>query len=891
MERNLFKFIWRYSKPQQLYLLVFIAISWPIGYLIYDIPKDIINRAIGPPSLGEDPPYTLEKFDTTILSMDNPNLFLLVLCIAFLSMVVTNNALKFHIGVYKGRLAERLLRRLRYDLYARILRFPLPHFKRVSQGELISMISTEAEQVGNFTGSAFVDPIFLGGQLVVTLLFILIQNPFLGIAALAFYPVQMYFIPKLQKNISQLAKQRLREVRRMSDHIGESVSGIVEVHVHDTAMFERSRFANRLGVIFGIRYEIFRRKFFIKFINNFIDKMAPFLFYLIGGFFVIQGELTIGALMAVIAAHKDMSAPWKEILNWYQQREDARVKYDQVVIQFDPEDMLDQALQDHEPDDPQPLSGDLELNNVGLIDEDGIRRLSNIVLRLGLDQHVAVVGAPNSGKDHLAMLLARLERPTSGRIGICGNNLAELPEAVTGRRISFVGANAVLQSATVRDNLVYALKHRPQRPVEYDGAETRRRQGELDEARQSGNTELDYNADWIDFGEVGVDSHASLQEQLISVLDAVDMTDDIYNMGLRGSVDPVARPDLADNILQARRALRDRLREPEYAELVEPIDRESYNTNASVAENLLFGTPVGDRFDLENLAANEYVLSVLRQAELYEDFLDVGRQVAETMVEIFADLPPGHEFFEQFSFIESDDLPEFQAILARAEHKALGELSEEDRAHLLSLPFKLVPARHRLGLIDESRRQRLLEARRLFARNLPDDLKGSVEFFDPERYNAAASLQDNILFGRVVYGQAQGAERIGALIAETLDARGLRASVMEVGLDFQVGVGGSRLSSVQRQKLAVARSILRRPDLLIVNEATAVLDPTSQKRLIDKVLELRDGKGVIWVLNLAPLAERFRRIVVMRDGRVVEQGSYAELNKEGRAFHALLQSA
>ena len=60
-----------------------------------------------------------------------------------------------------------------------------------------------------------------------------------------------------------------------------------------------------------------------------------------GGYLAIQGELSVGALIAVISAHKDMNAPWKELLAYYQQREDARIKYETVVEQFDPRGMID----------------------------------------------------------------------------------------------------------------------------------------------------------------------------------------------------------------------------------------------------------------------------------------------------------------------------------------------------------------------------------------------------------------------------------------------------------------------------------------------------------------------------------------------------------------------
>ncbi len=886
MDKSLFRFIWRHSRRQQIILLVLTVVTYPLGFLLYDIPKAIINRAIG----GDGPPFSAPILGLE-LSFDMAQIpFLVMLCFAFLAVVLLNNGLKYVINVYKGTLAEQLLRRMRYQLYARVLRFPLPHFKRVSQGELISMITGEAEQVGNFTAGAFADPALLGGQWLVALGFILIQDPLLGAAALALYPIQIIVIPRLQKRVSQLAKARLREVRALSDHIGESVAGAVEVHAHDTSQYELSRFTHRMGRIYAIRLEIFRRKYMIKFLNNFMDKLAPFFFYLIGGVLVVQGNLTLGALVVVISAHKDMAGPWKELLGWYQQREDARVKYEQVVSQFSPENMIDPALQSAEPEDEAGLSGEIQLDNVTLVDEDEVRRLANVGFNAPLSGHVAVVGHANSNKEYLALVLARLAVATQGRVRIGGKNLADLPEAVTGRRIAYVGQNTVLQSSSVRDNLLYGLKHRPMRPATYSEEEAVARVAELAAAVRTGNSDYDYGADWVDLAAVEAADEAALFEYLVGALDVVDLGDDVYQLGLRSTIDPTARPDIADNVLRARGALLERLRDESYAALVEPFDRTRYNSNASVAENLMFGNPVGNGFDVERLAENSYVLQVLRDADLYDELLEMGRKLAGTMIEIFADLPPGHEFFEQYSFISSDDLPLYQAVVARAE-RGVEELSDEDKTMLLSLPFKLIPAQHRLGLADDKTfQERVLKAREKFEADLPAELRGSVEFFDREKYNSSASLQDNILFGKVAYGQAQAAQAIGALITKTLDEHGLRGSVMLAGLDFQVGVGGSRLSSVQRQKLAIARAVLKRPDLLVLNDAAAGMDAQSQQRLLSRVLAARDGVGVVWVLSNASLADEFGQIVVMAEGRIVEKGSLGDLKKEGTAFDDLLKS-
>lgn len=105
-----------------------------------------------------------------------------------------------------------------------------------------------------------------------------------------------------------------------------------------------------------------------------------------------------------------------------------------------------------------------------------------------------------------------------------------------------------------------------------------------------------------------------------------------------------------------------------------------------------------------------------------------------------------------------------------------------------------------------------------------------------------------------------------------------------------MGVGGGRLSSVQRQKLGLARAVIKRPDVLILNEATATIDGASQGRILDNLLNEFKGRSVIWVVHRAALAERFDKILVMQAGRVVEQGDYSELGSEGSALTELIRA-
>ena len=277
MEPTIFKFVRRYSMRQQIFLTVMAAASFPFLYAFYELPKQIVNGAIQA-DVADFPKSVIPDFIAEdALPLDHLP-FLFVLCALFLILVVVNQGFKYYVNVYRGLTGERMLRRLRYELYSRVLRFPLPTFRKVSQGEIIPMITAEVEPLGGFIGEAFSLPAFQGGTLLVIVTFLFIQSPIMAAAAIALYPLQMYMIPKLQRRVNKLGKERVRLVRRLSERIGETVQGVQEVHTHDTSNLELATFTDRLGSILDVRYKIYRLKFVIKFLNNFIQQLGPFFF-------------------------------------------------------------------------------------------------------------------------------------------------------------------------------------------------------------------------------------------------------------------------------------------------------------------------------------------------------------------------------------------------------------------------------------------------------------------------------------------------------------------------------------------------------------------------------------------------------------------------------------
>jgi ABC-type multidrug transport system fused ATPase/permease subunit len=306
---SVFQLIFRHTRRDQ-FNLVLGLISLPILYATLELPKRIINRAI------DGPEHTTFMFGLKLTQTEH----LFFLCGVYLVAIMTSGLLKYGLNVYKGKVGERLLRRLRLNIYYRWR----GGSGTEQRSEVIPIIMQEVEPIGGFASEAFALPVFQGGTFLTILVFMFLQDPYLGAAAIALLPLQLAVIPRLQRKVNVLARARMGEVRYLSGQLGSQATTDSLTGIHSKAV------GGSLKEIERIRLSIHRAKFFAKSLNNFLSSLTPFFFYAIGGYLVINGKLSLGGLVAVIAAYKDFSAPLSELFRYYQSREDVKIRYEGV---------------------------------------------------------------------------------------------------------------------------------------------------------------------------------------------------------------------------------------------------------------------------------------------------------------------------------------------------------------------------------------------------------------------------------------------------------------------------------------------------------------------------------------------------------------------------------
>ncbi|NRQ16908.1 ABC transporter ATP-binding protein [Ensifer sesbaniae] len=895
MEPRLSRYIWTHTRKDQLWILVVVALSMIPYFLSFDLPKQIVNGPIqgdgfdSPEAtqaflpISFDLPYlgTINVFDGFHLGREG---MLLALSLVFLLLVVVNGLFKFYINTFKGRLGERLLRRIRFELVDRVLRFPPSHFKRVKPAEIATMIKDEVEPLGGFTGDAFVSPALLGGQALTALVFILLQSFWLGLVATLIVAVQAIIIPRMRKRLLVLGRERQLTARELSGRVSEIVDGIGAIRGHDTSNYERADIASRLGRIFKIRYDLYQWKFLVKFINNFLAQVTPFLFYAIGGYFALQGRLDIGQLVAVIGAYKDLPGPLKELIDWDQARQDVQVKYAQVVEQFSIEPLLDPKVQAVAAGATESLSGPLAAVNLTVIDDGGSTVLEHVSLQVQQGEKVALTG----GGEVLAEAFGRLVWPASGKVVIGGQDILEIPESVTGRRIAYASSDVYVFQGSLGDNILYGLKHAPLTDVTYEGERASHRKWEVTEARLAGNPQLDINSDWIDYGSAGASGPDDLLVQIRPVLDAVLLTNDVMALAVRSTIDPNRHAAFAAGIVEMRSALRQRLEKEKLSDLVVFFEPGTYNVEATIGENMLFGTITDQVMWANALENHPFFKTILRRVGLRDTFYEMGIEIAENVVELFRDLPPDHPFFQQLTFMTAEEIPVYETILQKVRSRGKSEVSEDDQIKIIRLCFDYIEPRHRFGLLTEEVMAKVVAARREFDEGLPADLAGMIEHYRPNRYIASGSIIDNVLFGRIGHKHADGSEKIRAIVRDLFEAGGLYNEVLAFGFDYNVGAGGKRLTAAQRQKLDLARALVRACDFYIFNQPLLALDQRVQEQVVRNVFSLLDRAGrdpaIVWVLANPSLLDLFDRVAQFENGRLIHDTGVDAAVDDGRDY-------
>jgi len=297
---DLFTYIYETTRLHQLLLLLLSVAVFLIELVPLELQRRIINDLV-----------------------KNRDFILVVeLCAVYAGVVLAHGSTKVALNIYRNWVGERAVRDLRRRLRRLVARFSAAGDLGDQRGVQISMITGEVEPIGGFVGASVSEPLLQGGVMLSVLAYLLHLEAGLAAAGFVLFLPQLLFVPLMQRAINRRSAMRIWMLRALSTSL---------VARRDENP-RRKRDEARIDLIFTVNMGIYRLKFSMNFLMNLCNHLQIVVGLLLGGWYVLHGQLEVGGIVAYISGIGRLNDPWGDLVNYFRDASVNSVKYNLIIV-------------------------------------------------------------------------------------------------------------------------------------------------------------------------------------------------------------------------------------------------------------------------------------------------------------------------------------------------------------------------------------------------------------------------------------------------------------------------------------------------------------------------------------------------------------------------------
>jgi ATP-binding cassette subfamily B protein len=361
------------------------------------------------------------------------------------------NAFRSHLLLY---LSQKLDIALLLGCYRHVIDLPMNFFGTRKVGEIISRFN-DAGKVRDAISGAILTIMIDTIMAVAGVIVLYMQNAKLFGITVIIVVLYAVIVACFHKWYEKLNRKQMEDNAQLTSYMVESLNGIQTIKAYNA-----ERKANRETEIKFVR--LLRSIFDLTWVNNlqtslktFVELVGGIVILWVGGVSVINGEMTIGALITFNSLLAYFLDPIKNLINLQPQMQTAVVAADRLGEILDLEAEKTEA--EYRKLAPTNLAGDIEIKNLDF--RYGTRKLvlEGINLKIEKGQKIAFVGESGSGKTTLSKLLLHLYAPEKGDILINGNNIEDIQLETLRERIAYIPQETFLFSGSIFENLVLGM--------------------------------------------------------------------------------------------------------------------------------------------------------------------------------------------------------------------------------------------------------------------------------------------------------------------------------------------------------------------------------------------------------------------------------------------------
>ena len=368
----------------------------------------------------------------------------------FAGLSVFYSVLQTMQGWFCAKLGQRLIKRLRRDLFSQTITLPIAFIDRHSHGDLMSRMTNDIDNISSTVSMSL--PTFISGILMITGTAAVMLWFCWQLALLSFVSVLLTVLSTslLSKPVRRNSRSRQKELGTLNGTVEETVAGFrtVSAYGREASVIRSFEETSERLTKAGVRTETLSGIFGP--VMNAIGNISFVIVAAFGGWLAFKGVITVGVIAAFLMYVRQFSRPVNELSMVYGQLQTAVAGAERVFY------ILDQKPEPKDGAEAPVISGsEVEFRHVNFSYEPGHSVIHDLSLRVPAGKKVALVGATGSGKTTLSQLLPRFYDVTGGAVFVDGQDVRKVTQASLHRYIGIIQQDVFLFADTVRENIRY----------------------------------------------------------------------------------------------------------------------------------------------------------------------------------------------------------------------------------------------------------------------------------------------------------------------------------------------------------------------------------------------------------------------------------------------------
>ena len=353
-------------------------------------------------------------------------------------------------GLFSARLSQRIVKRLRVELFEKIIDLPVRYLDNHSHGDVMSRMTNDIENISTTVSQAL--PSLFSGVLTIigTVVIMLWYCWQLALLSCATVILTLLATKILSGKVRKFSRRRQMYLGQLNGTVEEMISGYRTVVAYNHQNITINNFCQTSDELTraGIRTDVFSGV--MGPVMNCIGNIGFVIIAAFGGYFSINGMISVGVISAFIVYAKQFSRPINEIAQIYGQLQTAVAGAERVFMVLDEvnEEKKGKMLEEKE-------EATVAFRNVNFSYRLGYPVIRDFTLTVPSGKKVALVGSTGSGKTTMVNLLMRFYDIDGGNIFINDQNIREISQDSLRKNIAIVLQDTVLFSDTIRNNLRY----------------------------------------------------------------------------------------------------------------------------------------------------------------------------------------------------------------------------------------------------------------------------------------------------------------------------------------------------------------------------------------------------------------------------------------------------